>query len=71
MRKYLRDDTVEPVFKAREALLSISVLLRREGWPVNAKRIYLLYKELGFQIRNKTPKVSAKLRPFSSCSSRA
>jgi transposase InsO family protein len=40
------------------------VLLRREGWGVNAKRIYRLYKELGLQLRNKTPKrrVKAQLR---------
>jgi putative transposase len=39
-------------------------LLRRDGWTVNAKRIYRLYKELGLQLRNKTPKrrVTAKLR---------
>ena len=42
----------------------VHVLLRRKGWPVNAKRIYRLYKDLGLQIRNKTPKrrVKAKLR---------
>ena len=42
----------------------IHVLLRREGWTVNAKRIYRLYRELGLQLRNKTPKrrVKAKLR---------
>ena len=42
----------------------IHVLLRREGWQVNPKRIYRLYKELGLQLRNKTPKrrVKAKLR---------
>jgi putative transposase len=42
----------------------IHVLLRREGWNVNPKRIYRLYKELGLQLRNKTPKrrVKAKLR---------
>jgi putative transposase len=42
----------------------IHALLRREGWPVNAKRIYRLYRELGLQLRNKTPKrrVKAKLR---------
>ncbi len=42
----------------------IHVLLRREGWVVNAKRIYRLYKELGLQLRNKAPKrrVQAKLR---------
>ena len=40
------------------------VLLRREGWEVNAKRIYRLYKEMGMQLRNKTPRrrVKAKLR---------
>jgi putative transposase len=38
--------------------------LRREGWQVNAKRIYRLYREMGLQLRNKTPKrrVKAKLR---------
>ena len=42
----------------------IYVLLRREGWRVNAKRVYRLYTEEGLQLRNKTPKrkVSAKLR---------
>ena len=42
----------------------IHVLLRREGWKVNAKRVYRLYRELGLQLRNKTPKrrVKAKLR---------
>lgn len=34
----------------------LQILLRREGWAVNAKRIYRLYREeeLGLQI--KTPK---------------
>ena len=42
----------------------ILVMLKREGWPVNAKRIYGLYHEMGLQLRNKTPKrrVKAKLR---------
>ena len=42
----------------------IHVLLRRKGWQVNPKRIYRLYKEMGLQLRNKTPKrrVKAKLR---------
>jgi putative transposase len=40
------------------------VLLRREGWWVNPKRIYRLYREMGLQLRKKTPKrrVQAKLR---------
>jgi putative transposase len=42
----------------------VHILLRREGWAVNPKRIYRLYKEMGLQLRNKTPKrrVQAKLR---------
>lgn len=42
----------------------VHVLLRREGWQINAKKTYRVYKELGMQLRNKTPKrrVKAKLR---------
>lgn len=40
------------------------VLLRREGWFVNQKKTRRIYRELGLQMRNKTPKrwVKAKLR---------
>jgi putative transposase len=40
------------------------VLLRREGWRINQKRTRRVYRELGPQLRNKTPKrrVKAKLR---------
>jgi len=34
----------------------ITVLLRREGWHVNAKRTYRLYKEDGLGLRRKRPK---------------
>lgn len=39
-------------------------ILRRDGWSVNMKKVYRLYRELGLQLRNKTPKrrVKAKLR---------
>ncbi len=42
----------------------VHVLHRREGWEVNMKRTYRIYKALGLQLRNKTPKrrVRAKLR---------
>ena len=42
----------------------VHVLLRREGWPVGKTRTYRIYRELGLQLRNKTPKrrVKAKLR---------
>ncbi len=50
--------------RVRYGYRRIHVLLKREGWAVNAKRIYRLYKELGLQLRNKVPKrrVKAKLR---------
>ena len=49
--------------RVRYGYRRVHVLLRREGWPVNAKRMYRLYKEMGLQLRNKTPKrrVKAKL----------
>ena len=39
-------------------------ILRRDGWHVNIKKVYRLYRELALQLRNKTPKrgVKAKLR---------
>src|SRR6202021_3010674 len=50
--------------RVRYGYRRIHVLLRREGWRVNAKRVYRLYVEIGLQIRHKTPKrrVKAKLR---------
>jgi putative transposase len=42
----------------------VHVVLQREGWMTNIKRIYRLYTALGLQLRNKIPKrrVKAKLR---------
>mgnify|MGYP001361987190 FL=1 len=42
----------------------VHVLLDREGWRINIKKVYRIYKELGMQLRHKTPKrrVKAKLR---------
>ena len=50
--------------RVRYGYRRIHVLLRREGWSVNGKRVYRLYREMGLQLRNKTPKrrVKAKLR---------
>jgi len=50
--------------RVRYGYRRIHVLLRREGWLVNPKRVYRVYRELGLQLRNKTPKrrVKAKLR---------
>jgi putative transposase len=42
----------------------VHVMLRREGWLINLKKARRIYRELGLQLRNKTPKrrVKAKLR---------
>lgn len=50
--------------RVRYGYRRIHVLLVREGWRVNAKRVRRLYRELGLQLRNKTPKrrVKAALR---------
>jgi putative transposase len=42
----------------------IHVLLRREGWQVNVKRVCRLYRKQSLQLRNKSPKrwVKANLR---------
>ena len=50
--------------RVRYGYRRIHVLLEREGWHVNHKRVYRLYVEEGLQIRNKRPKrkVAAKLR---------
>ncbi len=42
----------------------VHVLLKHEGWEINAQKTYRIYKELGMQLRNKTPKrrVMVKLR---------
>ena len=34
----------------------LHILLRREGWDVNAKRVYRLYREEQLSLRTKTPK---------------
>jgi putative transposase len=50
--------------RVRYGYRRVHVLLRREGWHVNRKKTYRIYKELGLQLRKKTPKrrVKAKLR---------
>lgn len=41
----------------------LTILLRREGWRVNAKRIYRLYTEMGLAVRTKVRKKIARRRP--------
>ncbi len=43
----------------------LHVLLRREGWPINRKRVYRVYRELGLAVRRKKRKrvAQANRRP--------
>ena len=36
--------------------LRLHVLLRREGWPINRKRVYRLYREEGLMLKRRRPK---------------
>ncbi len=42
--------------RVRYGYFRISVLLRREGWMVNHKRVYRLYREDGLSLRLKRPR---------------
>ena len=42
--------------RVRYGYRRLHILLRREGWPVNHKRTYRLYREEGLSIRPKVPK---------------
>ena len=42
--------------RVRYGYRRLHVLLRREGWPVNHKRVYRLYRLEGLVIRQKTPR---------------
>ena len=42
--------------RVRYGYRRLHVLLRREGWQVNAKRIYRLYNEEGLSIRTRVPR---------------
>ena len=50
--------------RVRYGYRRILVMLQRDGWKVNQKKVRRIYNELGLQLRNKTPKrrVKAKLR---------
>ena len=49
--------------RVRYGYRRVHVLLRREGWIINVKKVRRIYNELGLQLRNKSPKrkVKAKL----------
>ena len=50
--------------RVRYGYRRVHVLLRREGWRLGQNKTRRIYRELGLQLRNKTPKrrVKAKLR---------
>ena len=50
--------------RVRYGYRRIHVMLQRDGWKVNQKKVRRIYNELGLQLRNKSPKrrVKAKLR---------
>jgi putative transposase len=41
--------------RVRYGFWRIFVLLRREGWQVNHKRVYRLYKQAGLNLQRKRP----------------
>ena len=50
--------------RVRYGYLRLTILLRREGWGVNPKRVYRLYKEEGLEVRTKVRKKIARRRPL-------
>ncbi len=48
--------------RVRYGYRRVHVLLRREGWLSNMKKTRRIYRELGLQLRNKTPKRRAKAK---------
>jgi putative transposase len=57
LRMRLRDLAASRV---RYGYRRLTVLLKREGWKVNAKRIYRLYTEEGLIVRTKRRKQRAQ-----------
>lgn len=50
--------------RVRYGYRRVHVILLREGWDVSIKKVYSVYRAVGLQLRNKTPKrrVKVKLR---------
>lgn len=56
----LRRPSASAATRVRFGYRRLTVMLRREGWPVNAKRIYRLYTEDGLAVRTKMRKKIAR-----------
>ena len=52
----LRAMIPESATRTRSGYFGIYILLRREGWFVNHKRVYRLYREDGLSLRLKRPR---------------
>jgi putative transposase len=65
-RQAVLEDRIKEICqtRVRYGYRRVHVLLRREGWRINHKKTYRVYREMGLQLRNKAPKrrVKAKLR---------
>lgn len=48
--------------RVRYGYFRIYILLRREGWLVNHKRVYRLYREDGLSLRLKRPRRACQRR---------
>jgi putative transposase len=48
--------------RVRYGYRRVHVLLRREGWSLGQNRTYRIYREMGLQLRNKTPKRRVKTK---------
>jgi putative transposase len=42
--------------RIRFGYLRLTVMLKREGWPIGRKLVYRLYREMGLQVRTKRRK---------------
>jgi putative transposase len=58
LRQRLRALAVE---RPRYGYRRLCVLLRREGWPVNHKRVYRLYREEGLKLRRRRRRARAQV----------
>lgn len=61
LRQRLRELAATPV---RYGYRRLTVLLRREGWKVNAKRVYRLYDEENLKVRSVERKKIARRQEF-------
>jgi putative transposase len=48
--------------RVRDGYRRVHVLLAGEGWGLNVRKVYRIYKELGMQLGHKTPKRRGKAK---------